>query len=77
MKWIHMMESVVVVALPNRRTAVRDLEEQRRKVAQQRELICQLADNGQPTDMAQDMLGTLQNTLSVMELELRRYPAPH
>ncbi len=42
----------------------------------QRDLIEHLAENGQPTDMARDMLETLQNTLSVMEVDLRRYPPP-
>ena len=60
----------------NRQTAVRHLAEQKRKIAQQKELIGQLADNGQPTDMAQDMLQTMQTTRSVMEVDLRRYPAP-
>lgn len=66
----------MVVSLLNRQTAVRHLQDQKRKIAQQRELIDQLAKNGQPTDMAQDMLETMENTLSVMELDLRRYPPP-
>ena len=64
------------VPVLNRQTAVRHLAEQKRKIEHQRELIGQLADNGQPTDMAEDMLQTMQNTLSVMEIDLRRYPTP-
>jgi hypothetical protein len=60
----------------NRQTAVRHLAEQKRKIEHQKELIHQLADNSQPTDMAEDMLQTMQNTLSVMEIDLRRYPTP-
>ena len=71
------MESILVASLPNRETAVRDLKEQEHKIVQQRELIGQLARNGQPTDRAKDMLGTLERTHSIMELELRRYPTPH
>ena len=71
------MECVLFASLPNRETAVRQLEDQKRRIAQQRELIGQLSECGQSTDMAKDMLATLRNTLSVMELDLRRYPTPH
>jgi hypothetical protein len=71
-----MKECVLVVSLLNRRTAERQLEEQKRRIVRQRDLIERLAENGQPTDMAKDMLETLQNTLSVMEVDLRRYPPP-
>jgi len=60
----------------NRNTAVRHLEDQKRRIAQQAELIGQLAEHGQPTDMAREMLETMQTTLSVMEVDLRRYPPP-
>jgi hypothetical protein len=73
---VIMMECVLVASLLNRQTAVRDLEDQRRRIDRQKELIDQLAENGQPTDMAEDMLETLENTLSVMEVDLRRYPTP-
>ena len=66
----------MTVSLLNRETAVRRLEAQVRRIAWQRELIDQLAENGQPTDMAREMMRTLENTLSLMELDLRRYPMP-
>jgi hypothetical protein len=66
----------VSVSSLNRETAVLHVEEQKRRIVRQREFIAQLAENGQPTDMAKDMLGTMQNTLAIMELDLRRYPTP-
>jgi len=68
-------ERALVVSLPNREIALKDVDQQRRKIAQQRELIGQLAANGQPTDPAEEMLRTMEHTLSIMELELRRFPA--
>jgi hypothetical protein len=64
----------LVVSLLKRETAVRDLKQQKQRIHWQRKLIGQLAENGQPTDPAKEMLTTLENTLSVMEIDLRRYP---
>jgi F420-0:gamma-glutamyl ligase-like protein len=65
----------LVVSLPNREIALKDVDHQKRRIARQREFIDRLAASGQSTEAAQEMLRTMEHTPSIMELELLRFPA--
>ena len=65
----------MVVSLLNREIALKGVDHQKRRIARQGELIDRLAASGQSIEAAKEMLRTMEHTLSIMELELRRFPA--